>query len=89
MYRDIQYLKKGHKTYGFISTDVFLSEVFPALLLVMEVTRKFDTDGDGMIENSGYFAITMLSNSFSCGGIAICNLMYGLSISTPLELPIQ
>lgn len=32
----------------------FLTEVYPVLLTVMRSTQAFDTDGDGMIENSGF-----------------------------------
>lgn len=34
--------------------DAFLSELFPIVLTVMQCTEAFDTDEDGMIENSGF-----------------------------------
>ena len=56
--------------------DAFLSELYPVLLVVMKSTELFDTDGDGMIENSGfpdqtYDIWTARGVHAYCGGVRI------------------
>lgn len=53
----------------------FLAEMYPVLCTVMASTRAFDTDGDGMIENSGfpdqtYDIWTATGVHAYCGGVS-------------------
>jgi non-lysosomal glucosylceramidase len=37
-----------------VAAKNFLSDMYPAVIAVMDHTMKYDTDGDGMIENGGF-----------------------------------
>ncbi|KAJ1403319.1 hypothetical protein B484DRAFT_227788 [Ochromonadaceae sp. CCMP2298] len=65
VFRDYVYLRRNGQEQGAAGvgvgkepehapSEVFLSDLYPALLQVMRSTELFDTDGDGMIENSGF-----------------------------------
>ncbi|XP_067928996.1 non-lysosomal glucosylceramidase-like isoform X1 [Watersipora subatra] len=52
----------------------YLSDMFPVVLTVMNKSMQFDTDNDGMIENSGYAdqtydSWTATGTSAYCGGL--------------------
>eukprot|EP01038_Epipyxis_sp_PR26KG_P012239 gene12239-16403_t len=82
IYRDYYYLSKirnglNHDNSGIANgMTEFLREVYPIVIQVMKMTEKFDTDGDGMIENSGfpdqtYDIWTALGVHAYCGGLWI------------------
>lgn len=49
VFRDYNLLKNT----GSILAEQYLSEMYKACVTVMECTKKFDVDNDGLIENSG------------------------------------
>ena len=84
VYRDYRHLTaRPHAAEGSVSISVtpvlgmteLLSEIYPALLAVMQSTEAFDTDRDGMIENSGfpdqtYDIWTATGVHAYCGGVS-------------------
>ena len=61
---------------GASAADEFLRSVYASVLVVMEHTLSFDTDGDGMIENEGcpdqtYDIWTARGIHAYCGGLWI------------------
>ncbi|GJQ71601.1 hypothetical protein Trydic_g11303 [Trypoxylus dichotomus] len=62
-----------------IDREQYLADMFKACDTVMEFTKKFDEDGDGLIENSGmpdqtYDTWIMTGSSSYCGGLWIVAL---------------
>ncbi|XP_033108066.1 non-lysosomal glucosylceramidase-like [Anneissia japonica] len=74
----------------YITQDMdFLREMWPRLKLVMETSKKHDTDGDGLIDNSGfpdqtYDAWTVTGASAYCGGLWLAALSIMCEVSRVL-----
>ena len=73
------------------STDIdFLAECWPAVVETLAYTKQFDTDGDGLIENSGAPDQTfddwrLKGISAYCGGLWIAALSAAIAIGETLQ----
>jgi len=73
------------------STDIdFLAECWPAVVETLAYTKQFDTDGDGLIENSGAPDQTfddwrLKGMSAYCGGLWIAALSAAIAIGETLQ----
>ena len=73
------------------STDIdFLAECWPAVIETLRYTKLFDTDGDGMIENSGAPDQTfddwqLQGMSAYCGGLWLAALSAAIAIGEILQ----
>lgn len=86
IYRDYIHAQKSN------TAGTFLEDVYPAILSVMASTEKYDTDGDGMIENSGfpdqtYDIWTARGIHAYCGGLWIAACEAAASICTVMDDP--
>ena len=73
------------------STDIdFLAECWPAVVETLRYTKLFDTDGDGLIENSGAPDQTfddwrLQGISAYCGGLWIAALSAAIAMGEILQ----
>uniref|UniRef100_H3AXX8 Non-lysosomal glucosylceramidase n=1 Tax=Latimeria chalumnae TaxID=7897 RepID=H3AXX8_LATCH len=51
---NLKFVLQVYRDYHLTHDDLYLQDMWPVCQAVMESELKFDTDGDGLIENSGY-----------------------------------
>lgn len=77
---NLKFVLQVYRDYYMTKSATYLRDMWPVCQAVMEVTLKFDLDGDGLIENSGFADQTydgwvMTGPSSYCGGLwlaAVC-----------------
>ncbi|XP_015271182.1 PREDICTED: LOW QUALITY PROTEIN: non-lysosomal glucosylceramidase, partial [Gekko japonicus] len=77
---NLKFVLQVFRNYRLMQDSAYLQDMWPVCLAVMESELKFDTDGDGLIENSGfadqtYDAWVVTGASAYCGGLwlaAVC-----------------
>ncbi|XP_016333959.1 non-lysosomal glucosylceramidase-like, partial [Sinocyclocheilus anshuiensis] len=51
---NLKFVLQVYRDYYLTQDEQYLKDMWPICQTVMEVELKFDKDGDGLIENSGY-----------------------------------
>ncbi|XP_072050997.1 non-lysosomal glucosylceramidase-like [Amphiura filiformis] len=78
-----------YRDYYFTKDLTFLKEMFPKCLVAMEISKKFDIDDDGIIDNSGfpdqtYDAWTVTGASAYCGGLWLAAVKFLIEMAQVL-----
>ncbi|XP_041367827.1 non-lysosomal glucosylceramidase-like [Gigantopelta aegis] len=76
---NLKFVLQVYRDYSHTHNEEFLKYMYPKIKLVMETALTWDTDGDGIIDNSGfadqtYDAWTMQGASAYCGGMWLAAL---------------
>lgn len=76
---NLKFVLQVYRDYHLTQDLQYLMDMWPICQVVMETEMKFDTDGDGLIENSGYAdqtydGWTVTGPSAYCGGLWLASL---------------
>ncbi|XP_063309588.1 non-lysosomal glucosylceramidase isoform X1 [Pelobates fuscus] len=91
---NLKFVLQVYRDYHMTKNATYLKDLWPVCQNVMDITLKFDQDGDGLIENSGFADQTydgwvMTGPSAYCGGLwlaAVCMMcqMAGILSDSPV-----
>ncbi|XP_068685354.1 non-lysosomal glucosylceramidase-like isoform X1 [Montipora capricornis] len=89
---NLKFVLQVYRDYKMTKDSTFLQDMWPITKTVMSKTVIYDTDGDGLIENSGfadqtYDAWPVTGPSAYCGGLWLAALRVMQEISTILGFP--
>lgn len=76
---NLKFVLQVYRDYHLTHDHTYLTDMWPVCQAVMESELKFDTDGDGLIENSGYAdqtydGWTVTGPSAYCGGLWLASV---------------
>ncbi|XP_051578468.1 non-lysosomal glucosylceramidase-like isoform X2 [Myxocyprinus asiaticus] len=76
---NLKFVLQVYRDYYLTQDDQYLKDMWPICQTVMEMELKFDKDGDGLIENSGYAdqtydGWTVTGPSAYCGGLWLASV---------------
>ncbi|XP_073242353.1 non-lysosomal glucosylceramidase-like isoform X1 [Porites lutea] len=89
---NLKFVLQVYRDYVATKNIQFLKDMWPVTKKVMNKTMMYDTDGDGLIENSGfadqtYDAWPVTGPSAYCGGLWLASLRVMQEIAVVLEFP--
>ncbi|XP_060068872.1 non-lysosomal glucosylceramidase-like [Ylistrum balloti] len=76
---NLKFVLQTYRDFSITKDEEYLRNMYPVAKTVMEIAEKWDTDGDGLIENSGFAdqtfdAWSMTGASAYCGGMWLATL---------------
>jgi len=89
---NIKFVLQVYRDFSATGDKGYLDFMYPKCKVLIETSKKWDTDGDGIIDNGGYAdqtfdAWTMLGASAYCGGLWLAALDMMGKMATLLQLP--
>ncbi|XP_037116133.1 non-lysosomal glucosylceramidase-like isoform X1 [Syngnathus acus] len=87
---NLKFVLQVYRDYHLTQDQQYLQDMWPICQAVMESELKFDLDGDGLIENSGfadqtYDGWTVTGPSAYCGGLWLASLCVMCKMATLLD----
>ncbi|XP_028329722.1 non-lysosomal glucosylceramidase isoform X1 [Gouania willdenowi] len=87
---NLKFVLQVYRDFHLTQDAQYLQDMWPICVAVMDSEKKFDLDGDGLIENSGYpdqtyDGWTVTGPSAYCGGLWLASLCVMCKMATLLE----
>ncbi|KAK0057638.1 non-lysosomal glucosylceramidase [Biomphalaria pfeifferi] len=87
---NLKFVLQVYRDYSALEDKKYLETMYPKCKVLMETSRKWDVDGDGIIDNSGYADQTfdawkMKGASAYCGGLWLAALRMMVSMAEELD----